>query len=159
MKTRTMIFSACTTALLTLGVTIATAAYSQPPGGFGGRHHRGPGHHGGGPMALLRGLDLSDAQKAQVESLVEAQEQSSDEQGQALHEARKGLHQLILSGTYSDAGAAPFVQQIATASGELARLHAKLGGEIYTLLTPEQRTEIAERMAEHEEKGGRGWHH
>jgi|CXWL01.1.fsa_nt_gi protein CpxP len=159
MNTRTKILSgvALSGALLFLGVT---AVHSQPPGGgrggfggFGGHgHHGGPG--GGPAMFLLHGLDLTDDQESQIKALHEAQEETIEAQSEALGEARKALHQMVLSGTYTEAAAAPYAAQIGTASAEMARLHAKLGSEIYNLLTPEQRTEISERMAKFEEHGG-----
>lgn len=161
MNTRTKILSgvALSGALLFLGVT---AVHSQPPGGgrggFGGHGHHG--ERGGGPaMFLLHGLDLTDDQESQIEALHEGQKEAVEAQSEALGEARKALHQLVLSGTYSEAAAAPYAAQIGTASAELARLHAKIGSEIYNLLTPEQRTVIGERMAKFEEHGGRHGRH
>lgn len=159
MKTRTKILTgvAFSGALLLGGVT---AVYSQPPGGFGGHGHGG-GHHGmGGPeagaaMFALHSLDLTDDQESQIKALHEARQASAEAQHEALEAARKALHQLILAGTYSDEAAAPLVQAIATASGELARQFAQLGSEIYNLLTPEQRTELSETLAKFEERGGR----
>lgn len=146
--TRVLVGIALAGGLLAFGVT---SALSQPPGHGGFGHHGGP--HGGGPemaMFLLHHLDLGDDQEAQIDALVAAGKESAEAQFQALEAARKALHEMVLTGTYSEAAAEPQVQAIATASGELARMHAKLGSEIAKILTPEQRAELAEDMAKME---------
>lgn len=164
MKLRTQILTGAAVAGALVFFAVSSA-HSQPPGGFGhgprGGHHGGPG---GGPdghhalMFILHGLDLTDEQKTQIEALTAARQETAETQHEAMTAARTALHQLVLTGTYSDEAAEPHVQAIATASGEFARLHAKLGNEIYNLLTPEQREEFVETLAKVEERHGRHGH-
>lgn len=154
MKIRTQILAG--TALAgALALLAVGTAHSQPRdgrGGFGG----GRGHHGEHLVQfVLHSLDLTADQETQIEALVAERQETAEAQHEAMRTARQALHQMVLSGTYSDEAAEPHVLVIATASGQFARLHAKLGSEVYNLLTAEQREEFAATLAKVEERHGR----
>jgi Spy/CpxP family protein refolding chaperone len=119
-------------------------------GGPGGWHR---GH--GGPERMLRGLNLSQEQKDQVFNLVHAQQPAMREKMKALHQARKEVRKITLSDNYDAAR----VRQIATAQSqtliELGTMRADLEHKIYTLLTSEQKQQLAQRMARWEEREGK----
>ena len=60
-------------------LVVGSLAFAQGPGGR--RHGGGPGGPGGpgfgGPAAVLRGLDLSEAQRMQVKAIVERHHQEA----------------------------------------------------------------------------------
>lgn len=159
LRTRILTAAGLAGALVLFAVS---AAHSQPPGGRGG-FGGGRGHHGDPGDHLVRfvlhSLDLTTDQETQIEALVADRQETAETQHEAMKTARQALHQLVLSGTYRDEAAEPHVQAIATASGQFARLHAKLGSEIYNLLTTEQREEFTETLAKVEEHHGRSGRH
>lgn len=141
-----------------LAITFVTLA--QPPGGGPMMGHHGGGgrmgHHGGGPGEggpggmhggpehfLLHGLDLTDAQRDQIEALYEAQHDTLETQHEAVHKAVSDLTKLALSDQYSEAAAASLAASVNTAVTEIAETRAGTLHSVYQLLTAEQRQELA----------------
>jgi Spy/CpxP family protein refolding chaperone len=152
LRTRILTATGLAGALVLLAVGTAHSQQREGHGGFGG----GRGHHGEHlAKFVLHSLDLTADQETQIEALVADRQETAGTQHEAMKTARQALHQLVLSGTFTDEAAEPHVQAIATASGQFARLHAKLGSEIYNLLTTEQREEFTETLAKVEEHHGR----
>lgn len=130
-------------------------------GGHHGRGHHGPGHHGfggrgfGGPgldglrgermMFMLHGLDLSDAQREQIRGILDGEREGAEARHEALRDAHKSLHQLAMAETYDAAAAKAAADTIGRLMAEMAENRARVGNSIYQVLTPEQRTEVAER--------------
>lgn len=109
-----------------------------PPGDF----HRGPGgpHDGLGPLG--RGVNLTDAQKAQIKTLIENFETST----KALHDQIKALHESApdpWSDSFDAAAASKVAQQVAPLQANLEVAHLTLMSQIYALLTPEQKAQVA----------------
>lgn len=172
---RTNRFLVPTLALAALLLALPMVAFAQPgsgdgcptcPGrgdGFGphGGGHHGRGHHGfgtrgfGGPgfdgprgermMFMLHGLDLSDAQREQIRGILETEKEDAETRHEALRDAHKNLHQLSLNETYDAAAVKAAAATVGQLMAEMAEERARVGNSIYQVLTPEQRTEIAER--------------
>jgi protein CpxP len=147
---------------LTLG--LGSAALAQPgfggPGGPGGPGFRGPGGPGGpgGPLAgllalhpelPLPALNLTDAQREQVRTIL----QGHREEGQALmqkgHSAFEALRKAT-EGTVDEGAAGQQGQAVGAVIAEAAVLRAKVRGEILAILTPEQQAEASKIQAERE---------
>lgn len=172
---------------LTLGLAgVATAQPPQggrgagpgmpppPPDGRGGHEGRGfgpgrPGDPGGrmmGPLGglltlnpdlPLSGLNLTDAQREQVRTLI----QGRRDEGRALMEraraAMEGMQKATAGTAIDEAAAIERGQALGTVVGEAAVLRARLRNDVLGILTPEQQAEaramVADRM-ERQRKGG-----
>jgi Spy/CpxP family protein refolding chaperone len=95
----THIRSSLVAALLTFGAAAVASAQSATPAPqttARAQHQKGPGRHHGGDMALLKGLSLSDAEKANLKNVqskyapqMKALRQQYKPQNQAMRDARQ----------------------------------------------------------------------
>jgi Spy/CpxP family protein refolding chaperone len=114
-----------------------------PPGGFG---HRGPGGpEGPGDFGPLAGLNLTDAQKEQVKKIHE----SFDESTKALRDQMRALHENDtedpLSANFDEAAFRSAAEARARIQVEMEVQHAKMMSQVATVLTAEQKAQLAER--------------
>lgn len=126
-------------------------------GGHGRGMHEGMGGMDGG-MRMLRGLNLTEAQRDQVFSLMHKQAPAAREQGKAIQKARQELRTLAMSAQYDDARAKTLADSIAAATAEMALTRARTGQEIYKLLTPEQRKQADDMRARADQRRAMGGH-
>ena len=120
------------------------------------RGHRG-GHRGGkfggrGHFGGLRGVELTDAQKASLKQLRESFGERTKSLREQLHAKRQELRQAESGTTFNEAVAA---QKLSEAAGLQARLMAeefKLRQESLALLTPEQKTQLEQRRQQREQR-------
>ncbi|WP_298773313.1 Spy/CpxP family protein refolding chaperone [uncultured Shewanella sp.] len=99
--------------------------------------------------SMLHNLDLTDAQKAQVKSLVQAskaakkENKASDEERQAM---KAQIYSLISAPTFDEAKAKELIasQQSKREMGVVNML--KLQNEVYQILTPEQKVKFKENF-------------
>ena len=126
-----------------------------------GRHHAHGDEHGGDAMGgygfgprMLRGLDLSEAQRDRLFEVRHAEAPAMREQGKIVREAHRELRALSMSDAYDDAKAREIIERGAKAMAEMARLRARSGNELWKLLTPEQREKLAERASHGNERSG-----
>lgn len=115
-----------------------------------GRHGKRGGDKGMGMM--LRGLDLTDAQKAQVKAIHEANFEST----KSLREQMKANHDQLETATAGGAFNESQVQAIAQQQGAL---HAqmivareKVKSQVFAILTVDQKAKAAEMKAQFEQK-------
>ena len=132
--------------------TAALSAWAQPGG------HGGPGMHGGGMMAMpmhgrmaermLDSVNASAEQRAQVKQITEraaADMKAQHESGRALREqGLKLFTQPVVDGNAAEVLRQQMMQQHEQASRRM--LQTML--EISRVLTPEQRKQLADRMAQ-----------
>lgn len=142
-----------------LAITLPLAAQARP---FGGDHF-GPGAHaemgmrgGHGMNRMLRGLDLTEAQRDQIFQLRHAQAPALREKSKELRDIRKELQEATMSEQYDEARVRALSDNAARAMAELIEMRARLQNQIYQLLTPEQRTKLEERKARFSERRGPG---
>lgn len=158
-----------------LAIATPLAVMAQQAGGDGPRD-RGPGahknhfhmghhgHHGDFHRAgrhsghMLRGLDLTQAQRDQLFELRHAQAPKLRELGKTVRSSRQELRQLSMSDSFDQAKAKQLADAASQAGAELALLRAQLQNETFKVLTPEQREKLAERATRHERgmQGPRG---
>ena len=128
-----------------LVLTAAALAFSQgpqgPPRGGGGRGGPGP-RDGLGPIA--RDLNLTDDQKAAIKKISE----SFAESDKALHEQLRALHGSEpdpMSGTFDEAAVRTAAEARARIQVELEVAHAKMMAQVASVLTAEQKAQLAAR--------------
>lgn len=138
--------------------------------GMMGRGMMGPGGPGmrGGPGGMfglpLRELELTDAQREQVKAIMESHRDEQKAAGDKMMAARKALHEAISAETFNEAAIRAAAGEVGAAEADAAVLQAKIHGEVFAILTPEQvkkakelRSEMENRMKEGRGRG-RGMH-
>lgn len=151
-------FSAALAAVLGIAAfSLADAQGGGQPGsgrpggpGFG----RGPG--GGGPMSVMRHVDLTEAQREQINTILEQEREGR--QGPA---AGEDLHRQLRAEILADQ---PDDQKIETLRMRIAQAHTsglvrqiEIEKKIAQVLTPEQRVKARTELAKApEERGRRG---
>lgn len=140
-----------TIAALAAGLALSSAAIAGKDGDPG---RPGPGHgpHRGGPfMHELRDLDLSDSQREQIRGFFKSQREQDKTDRKAQFELRRSF-ELATPGT---AQYQTLTTQLADAEAAEARNRvqqmASLRTQVYGVLTPAQRTELAEELAKRPE--------
>lgn len=124
------------------------------PGGPGMR-----GGPGGGPFGMLgpglRQLDLTDAQREQVRTIMESHRDAQKAIGDRMRTARKALQDAIAADTFDENAVRAAAGAVSAVDADAAVLQAKIHGEVFAILTPEQvkkakelRTEMENRMKE-----------
>jgi protein CpxP len=120
---------------------LATGAVSQDD-------LRGPRGGGfGGPRMGLHGLELSDAQKAQVKQIMTAEKPTLKPLMQQELQNHQQMTALVRSGSFEEAKAQTIASQEAQVHAQIAVERAKIDAQVYQLLTPDQKTKLAEREA------------
>jgi len=138
--------------------------------GMMGRGMMGPGGPGmrGGPGGMfglpLRELELTDAQREQVKAIMESHRDEQRAAGDKMMAARKALHEAISAETFNETAIRAAAGEVGAAEADAAVLQAKIHGEVFAILTPEQvkkakelRSAMENRMKEGRGRG-RGMH-
>jgi protein CpxP len=155
-------------------------AAGQDPAGQGARRGAGmmgqgmmgpggPGMRGGpgGPFGMaglpLRALDLTDAQRQQVRTIMESHRDEQKAIGDRMQSARKALHEAIAAEVFDEGAIRAKAAEIGAVEADAAVLQAKIHAEVFAILTPEQvtkakelRTQMENRMKDGRGRGGRG---
>ncbi|HSH08527.1 MAG TPA: Spy/CpxP family protein refolding chaperone [Burkholderiales bacterium] len=158
MKDLTPVLGACLLAgSLALGVPASASADDirqvSASGDWrgGGMHHRGRGDR---MMRMLRGLDLSEAQRDQIFQIRHAQAPAMRAQMKAVHAARKDLRELALAPDYDAAKAQASADALARATSQMALMRIDMTRKVLAVLTPEQRQQLEQRRAQWRERRG-----
>ncbi len=109
--------------------------------------HGGVGHHmmGGNMMPPhLRSLNLNDAQQDKVFEIMHAQAPVMRDKAKALRKAETDLRALTSAPDYSEAKAGALVDAAAKTMAEMKLARAKANRQVFEVLTPEQRKQLAE---------------
>lgn len=173
---RTLALSAFAAALALAASTGSIA--QQPPSttpapgahhGHHGAHHNAGAHphhgarHGGrhgndGLMmpgaGFLRGLDLSEAQRDRVFSILHAQAPALREKAREARNAREAMHQIALAGELDETRLQEAAQRASRAMADLAVQRARTHNAVFKELTPEQQSQLKAR-SEHRGHSGR----
>jgi protein CpxP len=157
MKTLTPVLGACLLASsLALGLPTTASAddmrrVSSAGDGRGGDMHRGGRHGGGrhdGAMRMLRGLDLTEAQRDKIFEIRHAQAPARRAQMKAVHAARKDLRELAMAPNYDAPKAKASAEAFAKAMSQMALMRVESARKVLAVLTPEQRKQLDERRAQ-----------
>ena len=126
------------------------------PGGSGMRG--GPGGRGGMFGLPMRELNLTDAQREQVRTIMESHRDQQKAIGDRMQAARKALRAAIEAETADEGAIRAAAADIGAIEADAAVLQAKIRGEVFGLLTPEQVKKAKELRTgmENRIKAGRG---
>jgi len=132
-----------------------------PHGGWGegGWHHQ---EHGPGwelRPRFLRGLQLTEDQQDKIFAIEHNAEPALRDSIKSLHKAREGLRGASTSDTYNESEVKAMTEAAGRAMSQMSLLRIRSEHEIYALLTPAQRAEIAARRARWKEQGWQGQGH
>ncbi|WP_266168938.1 Spy/CpxP family protein refolding chaperone [Dyella subtropica] len=122
--------------------TVAIAAGQD--GGFRGEH----AHHGHGMMMGLNKLNLTDAQRASIKQLMKNSFEQNKSQRQNLRQQRAAFEAMTPDQAGYQSAAASLAQAEAAATQTRVQQHAALRAQIYALLTPAQKAQVAAMKAE-----------
>ena len=158
MKKRTGIVAAVTALMLSnlLFLGAQAGAQQEPERRFG--IQRAPfGAEGGSfagfgagahfPGLMLGALDLSDAQKEQIKSLMSANRAATEPYRNQLRDSAKAMRDATANGQFDETQVRAIAQAQAQANVELMVAGEKTKAEIFKVLTPEQRAKLEERQA------------
>ncbi|HEX6739670.1 MAG TPA: Spy/CpxP family protein refolding chaperone [Vicinamibacteria bacterium] len=139
-----------------LGALALAAASVYAVEGPGGEGHAGFRHGGrgwGGPMRMVRALNLTEEQRAQFKQLAEEHHKAQQplrEQAQALHQQ---LRQNLESGTPDAAAVGQLAIQAHAVEKQLHESRAQLMERFEGLLTPEQKAKLEELKSQRGQRG------
>lgn len=142
-------------ALLLAVFALGIVGFAQGKGGgegWGDKHARGRGRGHDGPMRMLRGLDLTEAQQAQVKQIAERFQQSTATLREQMKANRGSQASMFTDGTFNEAAVRAAAQADAATEVELRVARARMMSEIYQVLTPEQKAKIAERRQQMQQR-------
>jgi periplasmic protein CpxP/Spy len=138
-----------TLAAVLAGALIASTTLAQVPDTEGGR--RGParfgefGRDGGLP---LRALNLTDAQRQQVQTLVQQSREQNRDLASRLQQAREAQRTATEAIPFDEQAIRSTTQALVEAQTDAAIARAKLRAALFALLTPEQQAQAAKLKAE-----------
>jgi Spy/CpxP family protein refolding chaperone len=152
---------------LTLSVVmtgvLALAAFSlsnaqqggETPRGRGPGAPGGPGGFGRGGVAVLRGVDLNDEQKASIKAVLEA-ERSARTGAPADMGLRRELEAELFADSPDAQKIVTLQQQLVQAQGERLAREIAVQQKVAAVLTAEQRAQVRERLSQAppERRGG-----
>ena len=120
------------------------------PGGPGGPD--GPGRFGrfgfGGPLAMLRQLDLTDDQRAQVRQVMDSHRDEMRAVGERVMAAHRAQNDAVTAAQFDEQAVRTRAAELAAAEADAAVLRAKMHSEVFAVLTPEQQAKAAELRAQ-----------
>jgi protein CpxP len=140
-------------AALLIGATVF--ALAQHPG-MGEKMRGGPGDM---VEHISRELNLTDAQKDQVKTLLEAQRATEEERHTKLDDLRKQIDAATANGQFDENTVRNLANQQSQLMADQMVDHLRLHSKIYGLLTAEQRTKADQMMKMHGEPGHGPGHH
>ena len=138
-------------AALLVGALGAMTYAQQPAPGMGpgaAGPFRGPHGRGMGPFARLGlplgQLELTDAQRQQIRSIVESHREEMRQLGERTRDARLALRHASEAEAFDENAVRAASNGLSGPMAERAVLHAKLRAEVMQVLTPEQKAKAAE---------------
>ncbi len=142
--------------LLVAGSIFVIAQRSAPKDRGGMGFGKGKGHEMGMP---LRGLDLTEEQKAKVREIVDQSRSSVDPLKQQMRDGRAKLAELSQSGSFDQAQVEALASEQGKSMAGLIVEKQKTRAAIFSLLTDEQKVKAAEvHKAKAERRGKRRGH-
>jgi Spy/CpxP family protein refolding chaperone len=120
-------------------------------GGDKGRHGRGGGMRGFGGRFAEK-LNLTDAQKQQMQQIAAKYRESSKAMRQQNRGERRGGGFDALNGTFNEAAVRAAAQARANAQVEREVMRARMMSEMYAVLTAEQKAQLAAERQQWEQK-------
>lgn len=132
-------------AAVILAIVVAIPlAMAQSGDKFGKREFGGGfrGHRGGGEGLMLRGLDLTDAQKEQIKQIRESHSATIKSLREQVHTVMRDVHQANQGTTFDEAAVSQKLAQIAPLQAKLMAEEFKIRQETLAVLTAEQKAKM-----------------
>jgi Spy/CpxP family protein refolding chaperone len=144
--TKRMLIAAGLVAALAGGTAVSFAQGPGGPGGPGIERQRGPR---GGPRIDfgLRGVQLTESQREQVQSIMQSHRTEFENAAKALRDAHRAFGDATRAATIDEAAIRQHSTAVASAMADDAILRAKVRAEVHALLTPEQQQQLKDREA------------
>jgi protein CpxP len=142
MRNRILVFAGI--AALVIGATAFALAH-----GFQDKYgkERGEGRPRGDMVEhIARELNLTDAQKEQVKSIIEAQHSAEEARETKLDDLRKQMDAATANGQFDETQVRALANQEAQLMADSKVEHLRAHSKIYSLLTTEQRAKADEMM-------------
>ena len=151
-------FRALTLTAVLAGLLAGGIAFAQGPGpgrrggpgGFGGP---GPGGRGGPGGLPLQALNLTETQQDQVKQLMQQFRTQNQNVGEQLRSAMEAQRKAVGTIPVDEGLIRSTTQALVEAQTEMAIQQARLQGEIFALLTPDQQAQIKKLQAERSQRG------
>jgi Spy/CpxP family protein refolding chaperone len=116
---------------------IGDGLIAVPEGGFPGRHRgTGPGKR---IDRMAKKLDLTEAQQEQVKAILESEREKAEPLRQQLAETREKIRKAIEAEPFDEAAVRALAASQNETRVELVVSRARVRGQIFALLSPEQR--------------------
>lgn len=146
MKKLSRIQSIAMALVMAIAVAVPIASAQSTDEGAKTRKER-RGHKGmrDGRMMGFRGLDLTDAQKAQMKQIRETHRQAITPLREQLRAKRQELRQAHQGGTFNESLAAQKLAELAPLQAKLQAEQFRLRQEMLSVLTPEQKTKLEQQ--------------
>ena len=103
-----------------------------------------PAQHEGRMHGAMKGLNLTDDQKAQIKTILRAEKNTLQPLLSQLHAARENLRATIQAGDANETTVRAASAQVAAVEADLAVERMKIYGKIAPVLTNEQRQQISD---------------
>jgi protein CpxP len=138
-------------------MSIAALAVVLVAGVAMAQHHGGPrggGDFFGGPMFgyFSDYLDLTDAQQAQIKDMFAKEKPTLEPLFTQEMQSHKDMMQLITSGNFDETKAQAIATQGAQVRAQLEVQHARIAAQAYQVLTPDQKTKLAQFISKREQR-------
>ena len=127
--------------------------HRRGPGGFGREGRMGVGGPGGpggpgGLMMALRGLDLSESQRAEIRNIFEQDRLEGEAHRETMRALGADLESQIETDPFDEEAVRAKAAAVASQGVEMAVLRARQMGQIRNVLTPEQLDRLAQMKEE-----------
>lgn len=121
-------------------------------GGTEGHGQEGRGHEGGFAGRFAEKLNLTDAQKEQMKQIAARHRESTKALREQMRQARGGDEGFLNGGTFNESAVRSAAQARANAQVEMEVARARMMSEMYAVLTPEQKAQLATERQQREQK-------
>ncbi|MEI2604715.1 ATP-independent periplasmic protein-refolding chaperone Spy [Erwinia aphidicola] len=140
MRKLTSVFVAASLALGAANIVHAAAdTLTPPPAGADKPMTHKPPRHGGMQHEMFKGLNLTDAQKQQMRTIMK---ESHKEMKRPSLEERRAAHNIIASDSFDKAKAEAQAEQMSANGKARAMAMLETQNKLYNVLTPEQKKQF-----------------
>ena len=147
-------FRSLTAGIAVVGLLATGVAFAQGPRGGPGGRGRGDGFGPGGVGIPLRQLNLTEAQRTQLEQIREQHRDDTEAAMKKLATARQAQRAAIESVPADEAKITSLTQDLTQAEVDVAIQSARLNTAVWGVLTEEQRAEVTKLRAERQARAG-----
>ncbi len=104
---------------------------------------------------MLRGLDLTDEQKAQVKSIREAKKTAVAPLRDAMKANRQKLQEATANGAFDEAAISAIAAEHGNLAAQMLVARTKVQSQVFAILTDEQKAKMAEMKQKRSERSGK----